>query len=87
MFYTLRKLLKFTLPTRSGIPTINYFHQFIVIFCVLTEPILSYCDTKKTEAVEILQRALGVNGPFTTKLLTGGFSGSEVIKMFLIRLT
>ena len=37
--------------------------------------------SKRSEALEILQNSLGVKGPFETELLSGGLSGSEVIKV------
>lgn len=39
------------------------------------------CASNETRALELLQNSLGVNGPFTMELLSGGCSGSEVIKV------
>ncbi len=37
--------------------------------------------SNETQALELLQNSIGVNGPFTMELLSGGCSGSEVIKV------
>ncbi|MFA6915975.1 MAG: phosphotransferase [Parachlamydiales bacterium] len=39
------------------------------------------CANNETQAVELLQNCLKVHGPFTFELLSGGCSGSEVIKV------
>ena len=39
------------------------------------------CVSNETRALELLQNSIGVNGPFTMELLSGGCSGSEVIKV------
>jgi hypothetical protein len=42
---------------------------------------MSFCADRKIEAVELLQRELGIEGPFKVERLVGGFTGSEVIKV------
>ncbi len=39
------------------------------------------CASNDTQALELLQKSIEVNGPFTIELLSGGCSGSEVIKV------
>jgi hypothetical protein len=39
------------------------------------------CASNETRALELMQNSMGVNGPFTMELLSGGCSGSEVIKV------
>ena len=39
------------------------------------------CENNDIEAIQLLQEQVGENGPFTTKLLAGGLSGSRVVKV------
>ncbi len=42
---------------------------------------MSYCADKQAEALEIIQSEFKLSGPFTTERISGGLSGSEVIKV------
>ncbi len=39
------------------------------------------CASNETQAMQLLQNTVGVNGPFTIELLSGGCSGAEILKV------
>src|SRR5262245_35299315 len=56
----------------------NRIMLLLYILIGLTMPL---CASKETQALQLLQNSLEVNGPFTIEPLFGGCSGSQIFKV------
>lgn len=58
----------------------GYFAKFTITY-ILIGFNLPLCASHEIQALELLRNSIGTNGPFTMELLSGGCSGSKVIKV------